>query len=53
VIITDHSAVDYQLVADHARLIVDTRNATARLTPSRARIVPLANLRSEARPVGA
>ena len=42
VIITDHSGVDYQLVADHARVIVDTRNATSRLKPSRARIVPLA-----------
>ncbi len=43
VIVTDHTAVDYQLVADHARLIVDTRNATARLAPSRARIVQLSS----------
>jgi UDP-N-acetyl-D-glucosamine dehydrogenase len=42
VIITDHSNVDYQMVADHARLVVDTRNATMKLNPSRARIVPLA-----------
>jgi UDP-N-acetyl-D-glucosamine dehydrogenase len=42
VIVTDHSGVDYQLVADHARLVVDTRNATSKLKPSRARIVPLA-----------
>jgi UDP-N-acetyl-D-glucosamine dehydrogenase len=27
---TDHDAVDYRLLADHARLIVDTRNAFAR-----------------------
>ena len=27
---TDHDAIDYQLVADHARLIVDTRNAFAK-----------------------
>ena len=27
VILTDHKAVDYQLLAEHARLIVDTRNA--------------------------
>ncbi|MFN3514872.1 MAG: nucleotide sugar dehydrogenase [Phenylobacterium sp.] len=27
---TDHDAVDYGLLADHARLIVDTRNAFAR-----------------------
>jgi hypothetical protein len=30
------------MVADHARLVVDTRNATSKLKPSRARIVPLA-----------
>jgi UDP-N-acetyl-D-glucosamine dehydrogenase len=42
VIVTDHSGVDYQMVTDHARLVVDTRNATARLKSSRARIVPLA-----------
>ena len=42
VIVTDHSDVDYQLVADHARLVIDTRNATSKLKPSRARIVPLA-----------
>jgi len=29
VIITDHSGIDYQRVVDMARLIVDTRNATA------------------------
>jgi UDP-N-acetyl-D-glucosamine dehydrogenase len=46
VIVTDHSNVDYQLVADHARLVVDTRNVTARLTPSKARIVPLATDRT-------
>lgn len=27
VILTDHRAVDYALLASHARLIVDTRNA--------------------------
>jgi UDP-N-acetyl-D-glucosamine dehydrogenase len=45
VIVTDHSGVDYQLVTDHARLVVDTRNATSKLKPSRARIVPLAAAR--------
>jgi UDP-N-acetyl-D-glucosamine dehydrogenase len=29
-IATDHDAVDYAMIADHARLIVDTRNAFAR-----------------------
>jgi UDP-N-acetyl-D-glucosamine dehydrogenase len=27
VIVTDHTAVDYKLVCDHSRLVVDTRNA--------------------------
>jgi UDP-N-acetyl-D-glucosamine dehydrogenase len=42
VVITDHSGVDYQFVADNTRLVVDTRNATSKLKASRARIVPLA-----------
>ena len=46
VIVTDHSGVDYQLAADHARLIVDTRNSTSKLKPSKARIVPLADVRN-------
>ena len=47
VIITDHSGVDYQLVADHARLVVDTRNAMSKLKSSRARIVPLSRERPD------
>ncbi len=31
VIVTDHSTIDYPLVARHARLVVDTRNALGRL----------------------
>ena len=27
VVVTDHSAVDYKLVAEHSPLVVDTRNA--------------------------
>ncbi|MFL5576497.1 MAG: nucleotide sugar dehydrogenase [Gemmatimonadaceae bacterium] len=46
VIVTDHAAVDYQRVVDHAAVVVDTRNATARLRPSRARIVPLSTTQS-------
>ena len=38
-IVTDHDAVDYQLLADHARLIIDTRNAMARTRSGQARIV--------------
>ena len=41
VIVTDHRAIDYQRLLDHAALIVDCRNATARLTQTRARVVTL------------
>jgi UDP-N-acetyl-D-glucosamine dehydrogenase len=41
VIVTDHRAVDYQMVMDNASLIVDSRNVTASLTPSKARVVSL------------
>ena len=41
VVITDHTGVDYQRVADRACLIVDSRNVTAALRPSRARVVSL------------
>src|SRR5690606_31739083 len=34
VIVTDHDGVDYQFVLDHADVVVDTRNATARMHPS-------------------
>ncbi len=37
-IVTDHTAVDYELVARSARLIVDTRNATARVAGPRANV---------------
>jgi UDP-N-acetyl-D-glucosamine dehydrogenase len=38
-IITDHSAVDYQSVVDHASLVVDTRNAVAACRLGRCRVV--------------
>jgi UDP-N-acetyl-D-glucosamine dehydrogenase len=41
VIITDHTSIDYQRVVDTASLVVDTRNALAKTSPSRARIVAL------------
>ncbi len=41
VIVTDHRAVDYQFVMDHAGLIVDTRNATSGLVKTKARVVSL------------
>jgi UDP-N-acetyl-D-glucosamine dehydrogenase len=38
-IATDHSGVDYDLVVRHARLIVDTRNATRGVRSGREKIV--------------
>jgi UDP-N-acetyl-D-glucosamine dehydrogenase len=51
VIVTDHSTVDYQRVVNRAAVVVDTRNATARAVPGRARIVALSSsaLTNEAR----
>ena len=38
-ITTDHSSIDYQWVVDSAPLVVDTRNATRRVTRGREKIV--------------
>jgi UDP-N-acetyl-D-glucosamine dehydrogenase len=38
-IVTDHSAYDWPWVVDHSRLVVDSRNATARVVAHRDRIV--------------
>jgi len=43
VIVTDHSAVDYQRVVHLAKVVVDTRNATAKLVRGKGRIVSLAS----------
>jgi UDP-N-acetyl-D-glucosamine dehydrogenase len=40
VVVTDHSTVDYRLVAEHARLVVDARGVM-RGTAGRARVVGL------------
>jgi UDP-N-acetyl-D-glucosamine dehydrogenase len=40
-VVTDHRVVDYQLVMDHAPLIVDSRNVTAGLVKTKARVVSL------------
>ena len=47
VIVTDHKSVDYQFVVDHASLVIDSRNATASLTPSAARVVHLSGKSAE------
>ena len=41
VIVTDHSTVYYQMVLDHAPLVVDSRNVTSTLKQSKARVVSL------------
>jgi UDP-N-acetyl-D-glucosamine dehydrogenase len=53
VIVTDHAQVDYQLVADHASVVVDTRNVMAKVKPSKARIVLLAAPRAAMSPKAA
>ena len=39
-IVTDHSAIDYDMVVAESPLVVDTRNATSRVAQHRDRIVP-------------
>lgn len=51
VVVTDHTAIDWQLVADHAVLVVDSRGVMRRTKPSRATIVGLAGPARE--PAGA
>jgi len=41
IIITDHTAIDYNEVCRHARLVLDTRNATRNVISPAARIVKL------------
>jgi UDP-N-acetyl-D-glucosamine dehydrogenase len=43
VVVTDHKAVDYQMVMDNASLIVDSRNVTRGLLKTKARVVSLAS----------
>lgn len=38
VLVTDHSNVDYQFIADHASVILDTRNAFAQVKSPKAQI---------------
>ena len=40
-ILTAHSAFDYQLIVDHAPVVFDTRNGTRRVKDHRDRIVLL------------
>lgn len=38
-ITTDHTSFDYQWIVDHAALVVDTRNATKKITRGREKVV--------------
>ncbi len=53
VIVTDHSSIDYQWLVDHTDLVVDSRNATVRTRPSRARVLSLASVREPDEPAAA
>ena len=46
VIVTDHSSIDYQRLVNRAALVIDTRNAMAKTTAGRARVVSLSSTRS-------
>jgi UDP-N-acetyl-D-glucosamine dehydrogenase len=49
VIVTDHTATDWAFVVEHARLVVDTRHATAKVAGrARARVVGLADAHATA-----
>jgi UDP-N-acetyl-D-glucosamine dehydrogenase len=52
VIITDHTSVDYQRVVNRARIVIDTRNATAGLKAGKGRVVPLTSSPSITRQQG-
>ncbi len=40
IIATNHSSYDYEFIARHAQLVIDTRNATGHLTQYQDKIVP-------------
>lgn len=41
VVVTDHTCLDYAWVAEHASIVVDTRNALKDVQQPRARVVLL------------
>ncbi|HEY2377785.1 MAG TPA: nucleotide sugar dehydrogenase [Gemmatimonadaceae bacterium] len=47
VIVTNHRSIDYQMLMDHAALIVDSRNAMGKTVKTKARVVSLANARGD------
>ena len=49
VIVTDHQSLDYEFVVKHAAVVVDTRNALAKIKPGKARVVALSQHDTPAR----
>jgi UDP-N-acetyl-D-glucosamine dehydrogenase len=41
IIITDHSVYDYSFIVEHAKIVIDTRNATKNIKANREKIVTL------------
>jgi UDP-N-acetyl-D-glucosamine dehydrogenase len=41
VVVTDHAGIDYQMLVDHSRVVVDTRNATRSIRRGRGKVVKL------------
>lgn len=41
IIVTDHTAYDYQWIVDNTKLVFDTRNATKKVTRNRSKIILL------------
>jgi UDP-N-acetyl-D-glucosamine dehydrogenase len=39
VILTDHSCIDYAMVVQQSRCVIDTRNATKRVGPGREKVM--------------
>jgi UDP-N-acetyl-D-glucosamine dehydrogenase len=39
VVVTDHSAVDWNLVVKHAKLVIDPRNAAAKVTGPKSNVI--------------
>ena len=39
IIVTNHQGIDWEFVVDHARLVIDTRNATQNVSRGREKIV--------------
>ncbi|MCC6904896.1 MAG: hypothetical protein IT326_03570, partial [Anaerolineae bacterium] len=41
IVVTDHTVYDWQMLADHARIVIDTRNALKRIATPKATVIRL------------